>query len=99
MSAGNRIGLTLGPLLYLWDQPAWSDFYSRIADEAEVDSVVLGEVVCSKRDHFHAGAEARAALLQRHSQPSDDGVALFAALMAVDQVDLQGAVLAARAHL
>ena len=61
MSAGNRIGLTLGPLLYLWDQPAWSDFYSRIADEAEVDSVVLGEVVCSKRDHFHAGAIERIA--------------------------------------
>lgn len=61
MAAGNRIGLTLGPLLYLWDQPSWSDFYSRIADEAEVDTVVLGEIVCSKRDHFHAGAIERIA--------------------------------------
>lgn len=45
--------LTLGPLLYLWDTPAWRDFYFRIADEADVDCVVLGEVVCSKRQHFH----------------------------------------------
>lgn len=50
------LGLTLGPLLYLWDEARWRDFYFRIADEADVDTVVLGEVVCSKRDHFHAGS-------------------------------------------
>lgn len=61
MVARNRIGLTLGPLLYLWDEPSWIDFYGRIADEAEVDTVVLGEIVCSKRDHFHAGAIDRMA--------------------------------------
>ena len=61
MAAGHRIGLTLGPLLYLWDQPSWSDFYRRVADEVEVDTVVLGEIVCSKRDHFHAGAIERIA--------------------------------------
>jgi collagenase-like PrtC family protease len=48
-----RLGLTLGPLLFLWQEQAWRDFYFRIADEADVDTVVLGEVVCSKRDHFH----------------------------------------------
>ncbi len=48
-----RVGLTLGPLFYLWDDPRWRDFYFRIADEADLDIVVLGEVVCSKRDHFH----------------------------------------------
>lgn len=48
-----RLGLTLGPLLYLWDDARWRDFYFRIADEADVDTVVLGETVCSKRDHFH----------------------------------------------
>jgi collagenase-like PrtC family protease len=48
-----RLGLTLGPLLFLWDDQRWRDFYFRIADEADVDTVVLGEVVCSKRDHFH----------------------------------------------
>lgn len=45
--------LTLGPVLYLWDTDTWLDFYRRIADEADVNTVVLGEVVCSKRRHFH----------------------------------------------
>jgi collagenase-like PrtC family protease len=45
--------LTLGPVLYLWDTDTWLDFYRRIADEADVNTVVLGEVVCSKRTHFH----------------------------------------------
>lgn len=44
--------LTLGPVYYLWDGPKWRDFYYRIADEAPVDRVVLGETVCSKRQHF-----------------------------------------------
>ncbi|MCR4265244.1 U32 family peptidase [Nitratireductor sp. ZSWI3] len=42
-------GITLGPLLFNWPADRWSDFYARIADEAEVDRVCLGEVVCSKR--------------------------------------------------
>ena len=46
--------LTLGPVLYLWDAAEWRDFYFRIADEAPVDVVSIGEVVCSKRQHFHA---------------------------------------------
>jgi collagenase-like PrtC family protease len=45
--------LVLGPVLFLWDTQEWRDFYFRIADEADVDCVVLGEVVCSKRLHFH----------------------------------------------
>jgi O2-independent ubiquinone biosynthesis protein UbiV len=45
--------LTLGPVLYLWESQMWRDFYFRIADEADVDRVVLGEIVCSKREHFH----------------------------------------------
>lgn len=51
-----RLGLTLGPLFYLWDDVRWRDFYFRIADEADVETVVLGEVVCSKRNHFHSQA-------------------------------------------
>lgn len=46
--------LTLGPLLFHWDRDTWRDFYSRIADEAPVDRVCLGEVVCSKRLPFYA---------------------------------------------
>lgn len=45
--------LTLGPVLFLWEPATWRDFYYRIADEADVDTVVVGEVVCSKRTHFH----------------------------------------------
>lgn len=41
--------LTLGPLLFNWSPERWSDFYARIADEAPIDRVCIGEVVCSKR--------------------------------------------------
>ena len=44
--------LTLGPVLYLWEGEKWRDFYFRIADEAPVTQVFLGETVCSKRFHF-----------------------------------------------
>jgi collagenase-like PrtC family protease len=46
--------LTLGPVLFNWRAEAWRDFYLRIADEAEVDTVCIGEVVCSKRAPFFA---------------------------------------------
>lgn len=46
--------LTLGPVLFNWPPPAWRDFYFRIADEAPVDTVAIGEVVCSKRMPFFA---------------------------------------------
>jgi collagenase-like PrtC family protease len=41
--------LTLGPVLFNWAPERWRDFYFRIADEAPVDLVYLGEVVCYKR--------------------------------------------------
>lgn len=44
--------LTLGPVLFNWPSARWRDFYARIADEAPVDRVVVGEVVCSKRTPF-----------------------------------------------
>ncbi|MCG6205481.1 U32 family peptidase [Rhodopseudomonas sp. HC1] len=44
--------LTLGPVLFNWKPEEWRDFYFRIADEAPVDTVVVGEVVCSKRSPF-----------------------------------------------
>ena len=48
--------LTLGPVLFNWPTPMWVDFYARIADEAPVDRVVIGEVVCSKRSPFRTNA-------------------------------------------
>jgi putative protease len=44
--------LTLGPILFNWPADEKRDFYLRIADEAPVDTVCLGEVVCSKRTPF-----------------------------------------------
>ncbi|MBS0254628.1 MAG: U32 family peptidase [Proteobacteria bacterium] len=44
--------LTLGPILFHWDAAAKCDFYARIADECPIDTVYIGEVVCSKRTPF-----------------------------------------------
>lgn len=44
--------LTLGPVLYNWEPSVWRDYHYRIADEAPVDAVCIGEVVCSKRLPF-----------------------------------------------
>lgn len=44
--------LVIGPVPYLWSGEKWRDFHYRIADSGHVDAVTLGEVVCSKRDHF-----------------------------------------------
>ncbi len=44
--------LSLGPCLFNWHADTWRDFYYRIADEAPVDIVHVGEVVCSKRAPF-----------------------------------------------
>jgi len=46
--------LTLGPLLFHWNAEKRRDFYFRMADEADVDCVYVGEAVCSKREHFFA---------------------------------------------
>ncbi len=46
--------LTLGPCLFNWRPETLRDFYFRIADEADVDTVCVGEVVCSKRTPFFA---------------------------------------------
>jgi O2-independent ubiquinone biosynthesis protein UbiV len=44
--------LTLGPVLYNWPAEKKRDFYFRIADEAPVNVVYIGEVTCSKRAPF-----------------------------------------------
>ncbi len=41
--------VTLGPVLFNWAPEQWRDFYFRIADEAPVEIVYLGEIICSKR--------------------------------------------------
>lgn len=44
--------LTLGPVFFHWPAERLADFYCRIADEAPVDRVHVGEVVCGKRMPF-----------------------------------------------
>ncbi len=55
--------VTLGPVLFNWPTHTWRDFYAQIADEAEIDRVYVGEVVCSKRMPFRD--DAIAAVLER----------------------------------
>ena len=45
-------GLTLGPCLFNWPEQKWKDFYFRIADEAPIERVIVGEAVCFKRAPF-----------------------------------------------
>lgn len=46
---GEPSELTLGPVLFNWNPELWRDFYFRVADEAPVTTVYLGEVICFKR--------------------------------------------------
>lgn len=48
-----RIALTVGPVLYYWPRRALLDFYAGVA-ESSADTVVLGEVVCSRRHEMKA---------------------------------------------
>lgn len=53
--------LAIGPLLFNWPAERVEAFYARIADEAPVETVYLGEVVCGKRQPLLQDALARAA--------------------------------------
>lgn len=60
------VNLTMGPVLFHWPEQQKRDFWFKIADEAPVDTVYLGEVVCSKRTpFFDHSLEEVAARLQR----------------------------------
>ncbi|EJW12687.1 Putative protease [Rhodovulum sp. PH10] len=48
-----RPTLTLGTVLFNWPADRLRDFYARIADEAPVERVCVGEAVCSKRLPFY----------------------------------------------
>ncbi|MDO9077052.1 MAG: U32 family peptidase [Brevundimonas sp.] len=53
--------LAIGPLLFNWAADRVETFYARIADEAPVGTVYLGEVVCGKRQPLLQDVLARAA--------------------------------------
>ena len=48
----SEIALTLGPVFFHWSSDRLQDFYRRIADEAPLERVHVGEVVCGKRMPF-----------------------------------------------
>jgi len=52
----DTLQLTVGPILFHWPEAEIVDFYAKVADEAPVDHVVVGEVVCSKRLPFYEDA-------------------------------------------
>ncbi len=52
MAVNGGMKITLGPVLFNWPAEKWRDFHFRMADEADVDVVHLGEVVCAKRLPF-----------------------------------------------
>lgn len=49
----NNIELSLGPNFFNWPNDKLVDFYARIADEAPVERVYIGEVICGKRMPFN----------------------------------------------
>jgi len=56
-----QLEITLGPLLFNWSAERTATFYARIADEAPIDRVYLGEVVCGKREPLLQHVLAQAA--------------------------------------
>lgn len=77
-SSDGSMKLTLGPVYFNWPTSDWVDFYARIADEAPVDRVVIGEVICSKRTPFRM--EAMPAAIERLEQGGKDVVIATLAL-------------------
>lgn len=75
--------ITLGPVYYLWGEDKWRDFYFRMADEAPVDRVVIGETICSKRSHFHQAALAD--VLERLDAAGKEVVLSTLALITLDR--------------
>jgi O2-independent ubiquinone biosynthesis protein UbiV len=52
-SINKTFGLTVGPVLTFWPREALLHFYAEVAESA-ADTVVLGEVVCSRRHEMKA---------------------------------------------
>jgi collagenase-like PrtC family protease len=91
-----RARLTLGPLLFNWPADRFRDFYYRIADEAPVDRVSIGEVVCSKRQPFLQ--ECLPAVVERLERAGKEVVLSALALPTLDREIEHDRELAAGGH-
>ena len=49
----SKLALTVGPLLYFWPRESLLHFYAEVAESPAV-TVVLGEIVCSRRREMKA---------------------------------------------
>lgn len=94
---GGTPTLTLGPLLFNWPAATWEDFYARIAEEADLDRVVLGEVVCSKRLPFYV--ERLPAAVERLTRAGKQVVLASLALVTTERERALCADLAAMADV
>jgi collagenase-like PrtC family protease len=90
---GGSMQLTLGPVLFHWEPGLWRDFYYRIADEAPVDTVVVGEAVCSKRMPFYV--ETLPAVVERLTAAGKTVILASLALVTLERERRQTAELAA----
>ena len=61
MEPRGSMDLAIGPLLFNWAPDRVETFYARIADEAPVGTVYLGEVICGKRQPLLQDVLARSA--------------------------------------
>lgn len=65
--AASKIRLVLGPLLYNWPAEKRLAYYRQIAEQAPVDEVILGDVVCAKRLPFLRETDLEAADILRRN--------------------------------
>ncbi len=91
------VTLTLGPLLFHWPAETLRDFYFRIADEAPVDHVCVGEVVCSRRQPLFQ--HVLADVVERLERGGKTVMFSSLALPTLDREVLMGADLATGEHM
>lgn len=80
------IGLTIGPLQYWWPRASVLAFYAEVADSA-ADTVVLGDVVCSRRHEFKLGDWIA---LGRELRQAGKEVALASLVLVAGEAELRG---------
>lgn len=96
-AAVSPVRLSLGPVLFNWRPEKLRDFYFRMADESDFDSVYVGEVVCSKRTPFFAPYLAEA--IERLSAAGKEVVLSSLALIMNEREAAQASELAASSDI